>query len=209
MIIDLSHPICNGMPVYPGTEEALIERPFTIEENGFCEARLKLVTHTGTHMDAPAHMISGGKTLDQFPIHYFFGKAKKISVLNQSSISLPLLKMAIGKDTPEFILIQTGWSEYWGTTAYFRDFPTLTSEAANWLSATNIRGIGFDAISADPVGAEVFSIHEILLGAGLVIIENLKKLDLLPSYLFTFACFPLPLKDADGSPVRAVAMVDE
>ena len=71
LIIDLTHKIESGMPVFPGTPEVKISQFSTIEKDDFAEKEIQLATHIGTHMDAPAHMISGGKTLDQFLISYF------------------------------------------------------------------------------------------------------------------------------------------
>jgi kynurenine formamidase len=208
MIIDLSHPILNGMPVYPGTEEPLIERPFIIEEHGFREARLRMVSHTGTHMDAPAHMITHGRTLDQYGAGYFIGKA----------ICLPLQEgiPAINSETehlleklqPDFILFRTGWSIFWGKDEYLGKFPLPDKKSLAWLIQHKIRGIGIDTISVDPVGVAEFPNHIQLLGEGLVIVENLTNLDQLPAGSFTFSCLPLPIVQADGSPVRAVALVE-
>jgi arylformamidase len=208
MIIDLSHPIRNGMPVYPGTEEMSIERPFTIEEHGFREARLRMVSHTGTHMDAPAHMISNGKTLDQYPAGYFTGRAVCLPLLDNIPTINTETEQLLEKLHPEFILFRTGYSHYWGMDAYFGKFPLPDEKSIAWLIQNKIRGIGIDAISVDPVGASEFPNHMQLLGAGLLIVENLTNLDLLPASIFTFICLPLPFVQADGSPVRAVAVVE-
>ncbi|MFN8208504.1 MAG: cyclase family protein [Bacteroidales bacterium] len=207
MIIDLSHPIRNGMPVYPGTEEPLLERPFTIEEHGFREARIRMVSHTGTHMDSPAHMIARGKTLDEYPAGYFIGKAICLPLCEGTPAIKPETIHLLEMVEPDFILFRTGWSKFWGKNEYLGKFPLPDRQSINWITKHGVRGIGIDAISVDPVGAAEFPNHIQLLGAGLVIVENLTNLENLPEDSFTFSCLPLPMEHADGSPVRAVAIV--
>lgn len=67
-LIDLTHPIASNMPVYPGTEPPVLITGCTIDESGFLEKKITLYSHTGTHVDAPAHLIKGAKTLDRLPI---------------------------------------------------------------------------------------------------------------------------------------------
>ena len=81
----------------------------------------------------------------------------------------------------------------------------MSPKAAQWLVGAGIRGLGIDMISVDEVDSTAFAIHNILLGADLVIIENLTNLEALPDSAFSFYCFPLRIQHADGSPVRAVA----
>jgi kynurenine formamidase len=103
-------------------------------------------------------------------------------------------------------LIYTGWSRYWGTDKYFSDYPVLSPESTEWLSRFKLKGIGLDVISADGADSQDFPIHKAFLKNDTVIIENLKNLDLVPIDQFLFSCLPLKLEDADGSPVRAVAL---
>ena len=74
-VIDLTHVIAADMPVYPGTEPPRLESANTYEANGFKETLLTMYSHTGTHMDPPAHLFPGRTTLDQFPVSQFVGRA--------------------------------------------------------------------------------------------------------------------------------------
>jgi arylformamidase len=209
-IIDLSHQLNNHISVYPGTANPLFKQVFNIKEHGFAETKINMLSHHGTHMDAPAHMILNGKTLDQFEPEKFFGKACCINCSNiqNSNIDLNLLKKYehIIK-TADFVLFFTSWSNKWGTEDYYSNFPVLSKEACQWLSNFNLKGIGLDNISLDKIDTENFENHYIILGKGMIIIENLTNLDLLENKEFTLSCFPLKFDNADGSPVRAVAFV--
>jgi kynurenine formamidase len=107
----------------------------------------------------------------------------------------------------DFLLLNTGWDGKWGSKGYFSGFPVLTPEAAEFLAESGLKGLGVDAVSVDPAGAEDLFVHRTLLGAGMLIVENLRGLGELPAFGFTFVCAPLPLSGADGAPVRALALV--
>jgi arylformamidase len=209
-IVDLSHTISPDMPVYPGTEPPMFSTACTIEGIGFLEKKITLFSHTGTHMDAPAHIIPGAKTLDQMPPDQFVGKGAvvDIRVNNGSTIDIELLKPHQGRiEGCEFLLFHTGWGDLWGTEAYLNRFPVLSHDAATWLAGFSLKGIGADTISADEAESTAFPIHTIFLERDIVIIENLTNLRALPDTEFIFTCFPLKIEEADGSPVRAVALL--
>lgn len=206
--IDLTHPIHEDMPVYPGTEQPVTSIGCSIEKDGFLEKKITFYSHTGTHMDAPAHMIKGGKFLDQYDIGHFHGSAIVVHLGSKgdNAIDLGVLKPVENQlKNIDFLLIHTGWSRYWGTDNYFYNFPVLTPEAAEWVAGRGLKGIGFDAISADSADTRTYPIHKILLGSDMVIVENLVNLDQLHGGAFEFSCFPLYFQQADGSPIRAVA----
>lgn len=210
-IVDLTHIMSRGMPVYPGTEPPQFKVGCTIEEDGFREKEIIMYSHTGTHVDAPAHLVRGYKTLDQLETDHFYGDAiildfgqtpgKSIGIDDLKPFSERLSQV-------DFVIIKTGWSHFWGTEEYFSGYCVLTSEAAEWLSRCSLKGLGLDTISADPADTKDFEIHKILFGSNMIIIENLTNLEEIGSDIIRFSCFPLRIKDADGSPVRAVAYVD-
>jgi arylformamidase len=209
--IDLTHPIDNRIPVFPGEPGPKISSIAEYKTHGYRVKWLEMGSHTGTHMDAPAHLIADGKTLDQFPVSQFSGTATVISIPPQSKcIEIPFLTPFREKiNESEFVLFTTGWSKFWGSDHYFHDFPVLTAEAAQWLAEFPLKGIGMDTISADPVDSHTLQIHHILLNAGFLIIENLIFPKGIHADKAAFYCFPLRIADADGSPVRAVLSVEE
>jgi len=105
------------------------------------------------------------------------------------------------------VLFCTGWSQLWGTPVYYENYPVPDEESAEYLAGFNIKGVGFDTPGGDKVGSETLPVHRILLGHDIILIENLTNLRILPPTGFTFACFPLKIKNGDGSPVRAVGII--
>ncbi|MBW1852237.1 MAG: cyclase family protein [Deltaproteobacteria bacterium] len=210
--VDLSHSISQGMPVYPGTEPPIFTTACTYDEDGFIESKITLYSHTGTHLDAPAHIMQGEKTLDQFTVDHFVGKGSVLDLRSTQKQTIELEDLQpyqhLIKES-EFILLLTGWSRFWNEEAYFRGYPILSPEAAQWLCSFTLKGLGVDMISVDEEGSTVFPIHRILLESDIVVIENLTNLESLPPSGFTFLCVPLKIERADGSPVRAVAMVEK
>lgn len=208
-IYDLSHEMHSAMPVYPGKGQPVIKPVVSIEKDGYREMRLELDGHTGTHMDAPAHMMPNGKMLNDYPVSKFTGKVVIIPVGHSVSLieiaNLQEYKTEIRQ--AEYVLFKTGWSKYWGTNDYLKGFPVLSDQAAKWLTTFQLKGIGVDAISVDPVESTTFDVHHILFQSDLVIVENLKFPESLMNRPGHFHCFPLKLGEADGSPVRAVIFI--
>lgn len=208
-VIDLSHTIAVDMPVFPGTSQPALTPALTIAEHGFAETMLSMVSHTGTHMDAPSHMIEGAPGLHSFSADKFFGLALIIDYPPCAGPSIelkPLQQMKDKIERADFVLFNTGHSQKWGKADYFSAFPILTREAAEYLVSFPLKGLGIDAISFDEVETANSPIHHILLGTGLILIENLTNLRQVQGEYCMLAAFPLKYENADGSPVRAVAL---
>jgi len=210
-IVDLTHYIKEKMTVYPGTEGPKIEQNCTVVQNGYAEKLLTMFSHTGTHIDAPGHILENAATLDDFDISKFVGIAYVLDFRNvgRKIIEVDDLKKYEGLIRQnEFILFCTGWSDYWDNEKYFDGFPVLSEESVSWLSSFKLKGLGFDVISIDPVGSENLPNHRIILSKNMIIIENLTNLEYLVGKNIIFSCMPLKIEDADGSPVRAFAITD-
>lgn len=209
-VIDLTHTIRERMPVYPGTDAPRFIPANSYEKDGFKETLLQMYTHTGTHMDPPAHLFAGRTTLDQFPAEQFIGKALVIDcrgVGAGGAITRDLVER-YGEKAREadFLLFNLGWDDRWGTDDYFGDYPCLDDAVMDLVIQGRYKGIGFDVIGLDPIADENLTRHKKLFQSrDIVNIENLKNLALCGSDLFWFSCFPLKLEHSDGSPVRAVA----
>lgn len=203
MIVDLTHTLEEDMPVFPGTEKPILHPALTMEKDGFREKLMTMFSHTGTHMDAPSHMISDGKNLDDFDISHFVGQALVIDCrLFKQEIPLGYIENFDYSEI-DFVLLQTGWDKHWGREAYFSSFPALSKEAALYLADQNLKGLGVDCISVDLMDNHDFTVHKILLSKDMVMIENLSGLDQMPIE-FMLHVLPLKIKEADGSPIRAI-----
>jgi len=209
-VIDLTHTIKPDMPVYPGTEPPKFIPANSYEKDGYKETLLQMYTHTGTHMDPPAHLYAGGKTLDQFPADQFIGKALVIDcrdLAEGDAITMARIRKYGEKaEQADFLLFNLGWDRRWGTDAYFGNFPCMDDEVLEYVIRGKYKGIGFDVISIDPMDDVNLTRHRKLFREREIVnIENLKDLDLCGEDLFWFSCYPLRLENGDGSPVRAVA----
>ncbi len=209
-IIDLSHEIHEQMTVFGETEKPQIIRKNSIQKDGYNLHELKLTSHTGTHVDAPAHMLEGKKYLDDFPLDQFYGRGLMIKVDRYAGGEIPLAYLKNYENEiqeVDFLILNSGWHKKWETKAYQSNYPLLSEESAKWLTQFKLKGIGMDSISIDAADSQHLPLHKIVLGAELLIIENLTNLDELPEISFIFQCFPLKINKADGSTSRIVAFV--
>ncbi|KUO64490.1 MAG: hydrolase [Gracilibacter sp. BRH_c7a] len=216
-IIDLTHTIQPDMPVYPGTEQPTFADANSLDGHGFIEKKITLYSHTGTHMDGPAHILESGKTLDSFPVDHFMGRAYMISLESyqktheQREIDKTyILDYEDQLKDVDYVIFNTGWGKHWGSEEFYSAYPILSEESAIWLTEKyNLKGIGTDSISIDHEDSTYFPIHKIFFRKGLVVIENLANLDMLKKQpKFQLFCLPLKTKDADGAPIRAIAVAE-
>lgn len=208
-LLDLTHTITEDMPVYPGTEPPRLSPANTIERDGFRETLLSLYSHTGTHMDAPAHILPGASTLDALNVDDFAGSGAVVdcSDLDPEERISPARLSGLDLARTDFVLFLTGHSRHWGSPRYFDPYPVPSRETAELLAASGVKGVGIDAISVDPLDAADLPNHRIFFTSGLVIVENLTGLEALLGKRFTFFALPLKFDNADGAPVRAVAQL--
>ena len=207
-VYDLTHEICPDMPVYPGTEPPTLTTANTYEKDLFQETLLTMFSHTGTHIDPPAHIFEGKMTLDSFPPEQFIGTALVIDCTALSegeSITMATLA-PYGEDVArvDFLLFYTGYDRYWGTEAYFGSFPCIDGEVLELILRGNYKGIGFDTISLDPMESLVRH-RQLFSQKNILNIENLCNLGALPRSPVMFACLPIKVQDSDGAPARAIA----
>ena len=213
-VIDLTHVISEVMPVYPGTETPKLAQANTYEGDGFKETLMTMYSHTGTHMDPPAHLFAGRTTLDQFDVSQFVGKALVIDCrdLNEGDrVTMDRINKYGDKAyEAEYILFNYGWDKRWGTDDYFKDYPYADDEVVDFLIKGNKKGVGMDVIGIDPIPDENLTIHKkLFIENEIVVIENLMNLDQCGDDLFWFFALPLKWQDADGSPIRALAFWED
>lgn len=212
-VLDLTHTIRAEMPVYPGTEPPELTTANTYAADGFQETLLRMYSHTGTHIDPPAHLFARARTLDRYPAAQFLGRALVIDcrMLREGEAITMAQLQPYGEKLrdAEFLLFCLGWDTRWGTEAYFGDYPCLDDEVLSYVISGNYKGIGFDVIGLDPIADAALPRHRRLFSeTEMLNIENLKNLTLCGSELFWFGCFPLKWEGSDGAPARAVAWFD-
>jgi kynurenine formamidase len=202
-IIDLSHTIYHGMPVFPGETEPSIIRDVLPDEVGYVTHRLETNMHTGTHIDAPFHAKSDSLTIDQYPVELFSGSAVVIDVRGFSKIKMQPGWERLFSDY-KVVLFQTGWSKEWGSVSYYYEYPEFDAEIAESLVNCGVRIAGFDSPSPDK---DPYAFHSIFLKDERFLVENLTNLDKLKGKeKITFIAFPLKIK-AEASIIRAVALI--
>ena len=202
---DLSRPLGPESMVWPGAETPVLAPAATLEADGFRETELKFLSHTGTHMDAPAHMLKDGATLEDIPVEQFFGRARVMDCRNFGPGSRIEASDLPPLEDIDFLLLATGWEEKWGSPAYFGPFPVLSRAASEKLAGSGLKGVGVDAMSVDPMDSREYPVHKVLLGAVMVILENLAGLGPLLGREVELIALPMKYTGADGAPVRVVA----
>jgi len=210
-IIDLTIPIQDSMPVFPG-DMGISIKPYHTLEMGYSNSKsLYLGTHTGTHLDAPYHFFADGKTLDEIALKKFVGEAILVDCDGKEPCDTihiaDLEPFAQNISSCSRVIIRTGWDKWFGREEYFRDYPVISAGVAKWLAERQIWLLGVDTPSVD--GWKTEDAHVALLKAEVVIVESLVNLDKITQTPFYFAALPLSIKGADGSPVRAIAFQDE
>lgn len=210
-IIDLTHTFDEAISVYPGGTKPIVKQITSVPKHGYASKELRFTSHQGTHIDGMAHMEEYGKTLADIPLDQFRGKALTLDVRKFASGKIPIAffePLERELHQADFVLLYSGWSAYWGSESYEVNFPTPSAEAMKFLTAFNLKGIGMDCFSPDPVESSDYLNHHIAFEKDILLIENLTKLDQLPfGELVEFQCFPMKINQADGAPIRALAFI--
>lgn len=175
-----------------------------------CQVSLfSMVTHYGTHVDAPLHYVKGGKTTAAIDLSKYCGRAVCIEVPDFPEDGVfdlaPVLKKNSALIEPgDILLLYTGWENRHGTPEYFK-FPDFHDNTGKVMEEYHLTGIGFDLPSIDRSGAA----HQSVLSRDMSIIESLINLKPLIGKHFYFSAVPLKFSDGDGSPVRAYAVTED
>lgn len=216
-IIDLSIPVEEWMPHFPGDPVPQVKKVLTLAKDGCRVRKLLLGTHTGTHVDAPAHLIREGHTIEELPLEQFMGTGIVINLLNLQPNHKITVDDIAGYEAQarqaEVVLLNTGWTKKYGHSEFFQH-PYLSKEAAELIASWNIKAIGVDMLDIDKTESakretmkkQPMPAHEILLAHEIVIIENLTNIEEIDFERPHICYMPLNITGGDGSPVRAFAM---
>jgi kynurenine formamidase len=210
-IVDLTHPLSDAMPVYPGLPRPSFAPIARVEEDGYAMSRYELLNHIGTHVDAPSHLVAGGDTLDEIPLERLICDAVTIDLSDRQPGPVGAAELRPHLDgirAGDMVLINSGNARNYGDQSYWTGWSYPDPDASRALIALGISGIGFDGPSADPVDTEDYGLHRIWLGAGRLILENLANLDELPRRA-PVVIAPMRVAEANGAPVRAFALLPD
>lgn len=210
-VLDLSHPIHEGMVTYPGLPAPVLRahlsreasRDHYAEGTEFFIGSIEMVANTGTYIDAPFHRYADGADVASLPLDRLVGVPGVVVDAPQRAIGPDAFD---GVETAGMaVLIRTGWDSRFGHDDYVGDHPHLTEEAALRLIDDSPAVVGIDSSNIDDTGDIRRPAHTTLLAAGIPIVEHLCRLDRLPDGPFQFFAIPAPVVGLGSFPVRAVA----
>ncbi|NLI58649.1 MAG: cyclase family protein [Clostridium sp.] len=202
-IIDLSHKIEDGMPIYPGDTRTNLVQIKYLNEDKYNNYKLDICMHSGTHIDSPMHLTPCKEYISELPLESFIGNGCVLDVRNQAIIKLKDEYNTLVKEN-SIVLLYTGFDAYYGTKEYYQNHPSIDIELCDFLVEKKIKMIGMDTPSPDRYP---FKIHKLLFENNIYILENLTNLDqLLNIDRFEVIAFPLKI-NADSSITRAVARI--
>jgi arylformamidase len=209
-IIDLTQHLEDAMPVFPGIASPSFRDIAHVADDGYAMSEWHLINHIGTHVDAPAHQILDGATLDEIPLERLVTDALTLDFTTHEPGMLSLSDLEPHLDSMregDLVLICSGNDRNWGHDAYWTGWCYPDPDASRAMIARGISGIGFDGPSADPVDTATYELHQIWLSAGRLILENLARLTELGERTAVVVA-PMKVRGANGAPARILAFPD-
>jgi len=213
-IIDLTLTVSDKIPTFPGSPQPSFIPWENVKEDGYNLELLFLSTHPGTHMDAPYHFLEKGAKIHEISLKKLVSeavliKSKKKNGESITKIDIQKFEKKHGKiNNFSSVIFSTGWQRNLQKKYYFTKNPGLSVSAAKYLASKKINLVGIDSPSIDLGKDSKFSVHQIFAKKGMLIVENLANLEKIKSSKFHLVVLPLKLKNATGSPVRAIAFVE-
>ncbi|RME30802.1 cyclase family protein [Candidatus Woesearchaeota archaeon] len=206
---DISWTISKGMTVYKDKKEkrVSITPTKTFEQDAGRESRFTLDSHTGTHVDAPSHMLATGAALEAYTAERLVAPCTVIATGDAEAVTAEHLQHA-DITAGDAVLFKTRNSLHGEEDPFDSAFTYVTAEAATALRDKNVAIVGIDALGIER-GQKGHPTHHILLGAGILILEGLRLANITPGrYLLVVA--PLKIKGVDAAPARALLIeIDE
>ena len=207
-VIDLSITIMDGMTIFPGDIMPEISQVSDFNEKGYRLSRITLGSHTGTHIDAPSHMIGGGDNMDEISLDSLMGEAEVIDLTHiragEAITPSDIQKQKIKKG--DIVLLCTVKGKRRRVGKHLTNYPYLSLDAAEWLIKRGVKAVGVDCVSIEKYGVKDFPVHNNLLTQKISVIEGLANLDAVKGKRIFLICIPLKIMGVDGAPARAIAL---
>ena len=216
-LIDVSHVVTDGMITYKGLPAPIICDYLTREaskENyaegtSFQIGTITMSSNTGTYVDVPFHRYADGKDLSEIALN-LLANLEAVKVMIPSGELEITPAHFVGLELKgKAVLIETGWSQHWGTDAYFEDHPFVNEAAALFLRDQGAVLVGIDSHNIDDTSGNTRPSHSILLGAEIPICEHMTNLKELPMSGYKFFAVPVKVKGMGTFPVRAFGIVPD
>jgi arylformamidase len=202
-LIDVSVPLDPTLPTYPHNTpfslEAIKRRARGDSSN---VSTLHMSAHCGTHVDAPRHFFDDGAGAEALPLEILCGRARVIEVTSRKAVTADdFERLNLSEDIR--LLIKTHNSRLWGDPTFHQDYIGISESGARHLVEHGVKLVGVDYLSVEPFGTAGGPTHQVLLGAGTIVIEGLNLRDVDPG-VYEMYCLPLPIVGSDGAPARVV-----
>jgi arylformamidase len=202
--IDVSVTVRHGMAHWPDNPPIVMQRAMAIERGDGCNvSHLAMGVHSGTHIDGPVHFVHQAAGVDEMPLTAMMGPARVIEITHPREITVGELGPH-ALQAGERVLFKTSNSpRAWQSDTFVEDFVYISEQAAGYLAETGVRTVGVDYLSVGGYHADGAKIHQILLTAGVWIIEGL-DLSAVRAGPYEMICLPVKLHGSDGAPARAI-----
>ncbi len=202
-ILDISLPLDATIPLWPGSEGLELSTAMSIEAGDAANVTvIRCDVHTGTHIDAPLHVIHSGKSTDELSLETFMGPVYIADLSGLAQISIVNLEQAAIPMETSRLLLRTDNSARLRSNIFDVGYTYLTPEAASWIADRGITLFGFDYLSIEQYGAAPLA-HVTLLNAGTTILEGINLYEIKSGW-YELICLPLRLIGKEGAPARAL-----
>lgn len=221
--IDLTHTISPTSPTWEGDcgfqHQVILDYADCTTPVKFKVQKINMYAGLGTHIDAPAHCIPGGKTVDKLDLDELIAPCVVIDVSKQAHESWQLSPEDIRQFEREqgqigagsFVIIRTGWDQYWNEPDRYRNnlqFPSISRNTANLLLERKIAGLGIDTLSPDTHDSG-YPVHEAILGAGKYLVENVANSSKMPPKNGFSLALPICTEGGTEAPMRLIGLITQ
>ncbi len=202
--IDVTAPMKDGMVYWPGDPACIIKRVVRMEDGAPCNlTHLSMSAHTGTHMDSMRHFVKNGKTMEQMPLDAVIGVCRVIKINAKDQITPAHLRNLRLRKGERVIFKTSNTTKSWKTDTFDKNFVSIRQDAGQFLADRGVMTVGVDYLSIGGWEKDGVEVHQVMLGAGIWVIEGLDLSKIKPGS-YDMICLPLKIVGSDGAPARAL-----